>query len=375
LKKQNKKQKNLSLCFVSPHAYPVISGSDHKSVGGTEFQQASIARELTKKGYPVSFVVGDFGQPELECIDGIKIYRSFKLFQGNMKLKYPINMLSLMKAMSKAKADVYLQRAGMFYTGHVAFFCGIKGKKFIYSAGHDRNCNPALQKGMNNLIKKFFRYGLKKATAIIAQSENQKRLFMKYYGLESVVIKSGYHLQDFPFKKKTDASVLWVGKALEWKRPELFFELALRIRDATFDMVCAPAQQHSYYQRLKNEARKISNLNFHGYIPIDRIDSLFEKASIFVNTSSSEGFPNTLLQAWAKYVPVVTLDVDPDECICGNSIGYHSKSFDRLVDDVKTLIKDISLRERMGKAARTYVEREHNIKKIANNYVSLLNNV
>jgi|APSaa5957512535_1039671.scaffolds.fasta_scaffold16354_1 glycosyltransferase involved in cell wall biosynthesis len=364
--------KKSSISFVSPHAYPVIAGGDFQTAGGAEIQQWLLAQELADKGYRVSFVVGDFGQLELESIKGIQFHRSYRLFHGNGKVRYPANMFLLMRAMSRADADIYYQRAGMFYTGPVALFTSLKRRKFIYSAGHDRNCNPELQSGMSNFIRRFYRFGLKKADLVTAQSEYQKKLFKRYYGVESVVVKNGFHIRDVQFRKRSDNTVLWVAKAHYWKRPELFLELARRIPDVIFDMVCAPAQQYLYYEKLKGDAKKIPNLRFHGFIPIDKIDSFFEKATVFVNTSSSEGFPNTFLQAWARYVPVVTLKVDPDKCVNSNEIGFCSESFDRLVNDVKTLINDKFLREKMGKAGREYIEAEHDISKIGENFSEIL---
>jgi glycosyltransferase involved in cell wall biosynthesis len=365
----------MKICFVAPHAYPLFVNSLDDTVGGSEFQQVSIAKELVKKGYQVSFVVGDFGQSELEYIDGIELIKSYRLFHGSAKFRYLANMLSLMKAMSKANADVYFQRAGMFYTSHVALFCTLKKRKFIYSAGHDRNCNPELQSRMSSLIKRFYRYGLRRADVVIAQSEYQKNLFKENYGVDSVVIKNGYRIPEISSNRKADNIVLWVGKALDWKGPELFLELARRVQEFAFEMVCAPARQYTYYSKLKKEAEKIPNLKFYGFVPIERIESFFERASVFVNTSSSEGFPNTFLQAWSRCAPTVSLNVDPDCCICSNEIGLHSKDFGQLVEDVKNLSRDTFLRERMGKAGRQYVEKEHDIRKVSKKYADILEKI
>jgi glycosyltransferase involved in cell wall biosynthesis len=75
------------------------------------------------------------------------------------------------------------------------------------------------------------------------------------------------------------------------------------------------------------------------------------------------------------YVPVVSLNADPDELICEKKLGFHSKTFDQLVEDVKILLKDEQLRQKMGKNSRQYVEQEHDISNIIKEYIGLLDHI
>ena len=115
----------------------------------------------------------------------------------------------------------------------------------------------------------------------------------------------------------------------------------------------------------------LPNLRFHGFVPYHKVNEYFEKASIFVNTSSIEGFPNTFIQAWMHYTPVVSLNVDPDGIIRNEKLGFCSSTFKQLVSDVTTLLEDERLRKTMGENARKYVEREHDIRKIAKKYIKI----
>lgn len=110
-------------------------------------------------------------------------------------------------------------------------------------------------------------------------------------------------------------------------------------------------------------------------MPHHEIGKFFERAAVFVNTSRVEGFPNTFLQSWANYTPVVSLNVDPDSIIQRKKLGFCSKAFKQLVSDVNTLLENDKLRERMGKNARIYFENEHDIRKTTRLYIDVLKSV
>ena len=62
------------ICLISLSAYPILSSKNIEIVGGSEVQQALLARELKKKGFDISFIVFDYGQKSPEIIDNIKIF-------------------------------------------------------------------------------------------------------------------------------------------------------------------------------------------------------------------------------------------------------------------------------------------------------------
>ena len=57
--------------------------------------------------------------------------------------------------------------------------------------------------------------------------------------------------------------------------------------------------------------------------------------------------------------------------LCKNGLGFHSKTFDQLIEDVKTLLKNEALREEMGVSGRKYVEQEHDITKNIREYIEV----
>ena len=76
-----------------------------------------------------------------------------------------------------------------------------------------------------------------------------------------------------------------------------------------------------------------------------------------------------------NYVPVASLNADPDELICKNEMGFHSKTFDPLVEDVKTLLNNEALGEEIGMNGRKYVDREHDITKNILGYIEVFEHI
>jgi glycosyltransferase involved in cell wall biosynthesis len=91
------------------------------------------------------------------------------------------------------------------------------------------------------------------------------------------------------------------------------------------------------------------------------INQLFARSHLFVNTSRYEGFPNTFIQAWMREVPVVSLDVDPDDVLERESIGVHAKSMDRLIAAIRSYVTDHAKRAEHGARARRYAMLRHSL--------------
>jgi glycosyltransferase involved in cell wall biosynthesis len=284
------------------------------------------------------------------------------------------------KVLEKAGADVYYQRAANPVTGLISLFCILKRKKFVYSIAHKADVDGTyiiesylknLPPFMGSIYRQIFRFGVKFADCIIAQNEEQQELLKMTFKRESILIKSMHILPEERPKKDVPPIVLWVSSIQDFKRPGLFLKIARAIPSGRFQMIGGAFGDIKFYETIEAEAGEIPNLEFIGFVPHHRVNQYFERASIFVITSTAEGFPNTILQAWARYTPVVSLNVDPDEIICKYKLGLHSRTLERMAEDVKLLLEDGALREEMGKNGREYVEKEHNINKIMDEYIKV----
>jgi glycosyltransferase involved in cell wall biosynthesis len=361
---------NQKICFCALGAYPLLSKTNISLIGGAEVQQALIAKELVKKGFDVSFIERDHGQKQIEEREGIKIFKTYPCDSPPGVQLYKLR--SVWKALKHANADIYYARATILLFVIATFFCILRRKKLVYAISGEIHVDYYI-KGVKIRDRFLYKFAIRHADCIIAQTKHQQELLNNNFDRDSVLIKSVVIVPEGRVTKDAQPTVLWVGTLKkELKKPETFLRLAKAIPNVKFQMIGGPESgDEQFYEKIRELASEISNLEFAGFVPYHEVDAYFAKAWILVNTSPTEGFSNTFLQAWARYTPVVSLNTDPDEIICKHKLGFHSGTFEQMVEDVKLLLIDDKLRAEMGMNGRRYVEKEHDIEKIVTEYVEL----
>ena len=380
MNKTKQAEKTIKICFVAPGAYPLLSGKNPKNVIGPDVHQVILAKELIKHDFKITFITYGEGGASVEYINGMEI---IKIQEDVCRLNV-LNIVSkvfrIWDAMRKANARIYVHTGG----AATSLFCRLTGKKFVCDIASDAFVNRDLvTKRIREFSRSKFSFGtfgnwldIKLADSFIVQNKYQETMLKKNFGKDGFLIKKPFPLteQGMPEKAKPPI-VLWVGAMAEVKQPELFVRLAEAIPEARFQMIGGHSGNQELYDKIKENSKRISNFEFLGVIPFDEINEYFSRASILVNTSMFEGFPHAFIQAWMNNSPVVSLNADPDGIIYKYKMGFHSKTFDLLAEDVKTLLKNEALREEMGMNGRQYVEREHDITNIIGKYSEVFDHV
>jgi glycosyltransferase involved in cell wall biosynthesis len=138
--------------------------------------------------------------------------------------------------------------------------------------------------------------------------------------------------------------------------------------DHEFRMIGGPGDgERELYDSIKVRADATKNVRFLGFLPFERTEEQFDQASVFVNTSESEGFPNTFLQAWSRGVPSVSF-VDAGARLDRNPVGLLVRSFDEMLAAVRSVAADDAFRVREGQRCAAYVERNHSPDRIVELY-------
>lgn len=366
------------ICFVGLDNYPVLNPAKGDAYfGGEAVQQTLLAKAFRDLGYEVSMVDRDFGQPDGELVDGITVWKTMKEGQGlpGLRFLHP-RLTSIHRALTKADADIYFQSCAGIMTGATAWYATRKKRKFIFRIAHDTDCIP----GQHILGKhywrdeKFYTYGLRRAGLISAQSEIQKRLLHENFGLDSTIINMAVQVPEEDLSAPRDIDVLWVNNIRQFKRPELVGEVAARLPHLQFTMIGGPiAGSEQLYESVKAQAAQIPNLNYLGQVPYHAVNGYFARAKTFLNTSDSEGFPNSFLQAWIRGVPVISF-FDPDGLIKSRELGGVPADLDDMVSILSGLHANSEKIGDLSTRVREFAMQHHAPTKVAEKYIEWIDN-
>jgi glycosyltransferase involved in cell wall biosynthesis len=364
------------ICFVAPNTWPAFSHDpDNELIGGAEVQQSILARALVRAGYRVSMISLDFGQPQRVPLDGVMVHKAYRPDAGLRVLRFIHPRITVMwRAMRAVDADVYYQRCSAMLTALVAVFCRSYGKRSIFASACDLDFVPGRQPIRYLRDRWLFERGLARVDRIVVQNATQQQNCRANYGRESTQIPSCYELPA-SVSPGTGDCVLWVASMRErdYKRPELFLELARRMPRRRFVMIGGAGGDagNACFERIRNEAAAIPNVEFTGFLPLAHVEPYFDRARILVNTSVHEGMPNTFLQAWARGVPTVAF-VDTGARLRGEPVYRVVGRLDEAAAEIERLFTDEAHWARASARCREYFGSTHSTSKVLERFERLL---
>lgn len=372
------------VCFISFLAYPLFNpNTNDRVIGGAEINMVLLARRLSEDPvYQVSFLVGDYGQRDIERYDNIQVIK----YKGGNSTKNPIKKLShAIKAFYRLfsiEADVFIYTTANDFLGKLVFIQQVlRRRKVIFRLSSDRNLDLEwYQKNYGRKFTGLYRYGLKHACQTVCQTEKQQTILRSRFGLSGCVIPNG-----FPIREGMDITqkkfILWVSRCLPLKKPLQFLNLAEKLPDESFVMIMPQNQSgnrdidrqiRELAGFVKEKASKLQNVTLLDYVPYDQIQTYFDRSKVFVCTSQLEGFPNTFIQACLGGTAILSFHIDPDGMIelndlglvCGDDLAA-AVNFIRGMDDHKLRC----YRDR----TMNYVKARHSIEQSIQLYKELIN--
>ena len=341
--------KQISVGIVSLGAVALTEPDSGFPVGGSELQLFLLARKLAAtEGFSPTLYVADLRQAEREEA-GLHI-RPLVRMGRDLRLTFT-KALAVVRRLARARHQVYVTRSASGVNGLVFLASRLASAKHLHMCAHDSECAGSPDATLSRTAAWLHDLAMRRADIITCQTESQLAALRTHYNRQGVVLPNLSPSAPPPASMASREGLLWVGRDVDWKQPELFVELARRLPEHPFTMVCQP-QPGRDTRRLTADAPP--NLRFIPGLPFDETSRLFAAHKILVCTSRREGFPNTFLQAAAAGTPIASLGVDPDGMIQEHAAGFACDgSFETLCRRSSDLVAcDAVWRTRSGAALR-----------------------
>lgn len=343
--------KNIAIIFPKD-SVALFNPKSEKTFGGATVQMFNLAACFKESANVLSVITKIGGEEDclLKEINGHLVFNSSdSVFTKAYKL---INFLR------SNNNNVIIQHGMTYETAMLSFVSKCLGIKYLFMFAHDVEVEGRFQSsGKRNYLFNFF---LRTNPLLICQNDYQKSKLLKS-GYISQRVNNGFVIPA-KINKKFESYVLWVSRCEKWKQPEVCIEIAKQLSDIKFVMI-APQVNKEYFENIRATAEKIKNIEFIPFVNFREIDKYYRNASLFLNTSTHEGFPQSFIQASMNSVPIVSLIVDPDNIFKDHRLGLcASGDIGCLIKSLDELAKDPELYKRYSDNAYKYAVNFHDIK-------------
>jgi glycosyltransferase involved in cell wall biosynthesis len=346
----------MKILFLSSYAHLVLERSTSRVSGGAELQVALLARELAGRGVKAVILGGDTGQRDGSAIDGVRLRTGGQFHSGN-----PGEMLgSVLRVFSVIREE---RPDWVFHLGWTAWMAvvvamrGVLGYRVGFICGLDSELTGDFRRE-NPVRGGLFEWGVAQCDLRYAMTEHQRELFAKR-GWNCAMYRNLILPRAFPFQGMKEVDFLWVSRCQPVKRPHLFLDLVEALPGHSFEMVC-PREDVGLWESVAERGAKLANLRFIEKVPYHEIQSRYDAARVFVNTSEWEGWPNSFIQSGLGRTALLSLDVNPDGIFERFGLGcFAGGDLEKLKSQAQVMMRDAAGLERMQEGCARFVTEMH----------------
>ena len=363
-------KQRLRICIVAHAAYGALTGGHQGHAGGVERQTSMLAHWLADRGHDVSFITWDEGPTDSPGLRQVKLIPLCRADAGVPAVRFfHPRWTSLTRALREADADIYYQNGAEYVTGQVALWCRRKKRKFVFSSASDFDCDPSLPELRTIRERVLYGYGLNNASRIVVQTQKQRDLLLRFFGRNATALPMPCPgPSDCDFIAPSDPvanrrSILWVGRISPVKRLDLLLDVAAALPQFTFEVAGGADGGDPKVAAAITRAATIPNVRMLGKLARDKMAELYRNAAILCCTSSTEGFPNTFLEAWSNGIPVITT-IDPDNLVSERRLGIAAEDSATLTEAITKLMQDPALWRECSRNARSYYLENHTVQHV-----------
>lgn len=352
-----------------------------KKLGGAEYQTWLLGKGLTERGHAVTFVATESGNRDSYADDvGIQVIE----IPGWETVGRNEHATDVRQAIDVSQPQLVYVRS-FPETYYVAQAGAARGIPLVTTSCHYMETSPLLLgygireavghiRANRTLMHLRSFYAIRGSTAHVCIQHGLQESIERWYPNKRIqTVYNGLPVPESERRtQEASRQVIWVNNIKRWKRPEIYIELARHLPDFRFLMVGRKPEGRYGAEFAQTLAAAPPNLDYIGPMPVDEANDLIAESDLLMYTSLPvEGFGNSFVQAWFRYVPTVSYEYEMDGIIEREDVGRCARNFDELVAAVKELMLDDKKREQMGVRARQCAENHFSDKRMVDEYEAL----
>lgn len=335
--------------------------------GGSELRAWRFARGLSDLGFDVCIAANNTGPLPASILGPVRIYGPAapgKWLRRMMKTIVP-GQSGDAELWASADADVYVAFGAAEYNAALSDWCKANGRPLVLFAGSDADFSADYRP--ENATRNLWGSrcdrcydSLIGADALVVQTETQRKWAKERFGRQASIVANPTVIDDLLTDAPFGEQFLWIGKAVQNKRPDLALAVARACPSHSFVMILNDVA-NGLFERIA--AKKGTNVEIVPSVAPDKLQLYFSRARALLCTSDFEGFPNTFLDAGRFGVPVLSLLVDPDGLVAQEQGGIIAGgSMDRLIEAVRDYGQNEAKARAAGIRWHSYVKRNHDLR-------------
>jgi glycosyltransferase involved in cell wall biosynthesis len=355
--------------------------------GGAERQTTMLATGLARAGLRVAHIVLPVQDPDPALQERLTLVQRRLVTTRRDPVARSAQLREVWSALAEADAGAYIFRSGLPALGVTALFRRARRRRLIFASSIDLDFTLEFYAGRRPELE-LYRFGVRNADAVVVQSRRQEELARGAFPRLSRIVEIPSFAEPAALSTARPEAFFWVGRLDQYKQPLRYVQLAKSMPDARFWMVArrldpersggSPGASHdaALEQEVSERAARLPNLELLEQRPHAEAMKLVERSVAVVNTGRAEGMPNLFLEAWARGIPVLSYEFDPDSRIVREGLGVSAEgSFERFRDGATQLWNERDDRSQLAGRVRRYLESTHGLEAVTRRWRELIADV
>ena len=370
----------MNILFIIRYFYPFI--------GGTEKQALSLATQLAAKGVGVTIVTSRFQQkwPRYEAIKGVEVVR---LFSPRIKVIGALLFLTSLAGYLIRHRRKYslIHTFQIGYTSTISIAAGMLLEKPTLLKLASSGSGGDIQRAERTPWGRLFLFAARKASRVIAVSRavEEELLAASFDPARLSPISNGVAIHDYnrrggksearrELKVADKRTLIYTGRLSPEKGVDFLVRSFSRVK-ASLDCQLLILADGPEKNHIRKTIKRLGLADAVLLIPaVDDVVPYLHAADLFILPSAFEGLSNSLLEAMACGLPVISTSVGGSaDCIEDgvNGLLVEYSNEDHLSGAIAGVLGDAGLAARLGRNARETVEKNHAMDTIADRYLKL----